>query len=204
MAKQETILTGGAGGGVGAKKSVEDFKNAYFVKAITGIENLTLLSDLPVFDKEHKGITFEMDELLSLGYTGDTTGAPMQAMNRIFNTLEIPYIAGTISRGGIKKVKVVRYSNEFDPSKYSTTRAGKPSYETEIVDEKRVYKLVNGKKVQKVQNGIVDHEDSPEGLIACMEEWLSEIAEDETFTEDMIVKLGLDRKMRELGLLEEE
>ena len=185
MAKQETILTGGAGGGVGAKKSAEDFKNAYFVKAITGIENLTLLSDLPVFDKEHKvGITFEMDELLSLGYTGVTTGAPMQAMNRVFDTLEIPYIAGTIARGGVKKVKVTRYGDEFDASKYATTRADRPS-----------------KDKEGNVTGIVDHENSPEGLVACMEEWLTDVAVE--FDIEFVEKLGLDRKMTELGLIKE-
>jgi len=205
MAREETIETGGAGGGAGAKKGAEDYKNSYAVKALTDMGNLKLLAKLPVFDAKveanKKGVVFEMDELLSLGYTGDTTGAPMQMFDRIFDTLEIPYIAGTIARGGIKKVKVIRYGDEFDPSKYSTTRAGKPSYATEIVDEKRVYKLVDG---EKVQDGIIDHENSPEGLVACMEEWLGDIAEDETFTEDMIVKLGLDRKMRELGFLIEE
>jgi len=194
MAKQETILTGG--GGVGAKKSAEDFKNAYFVKAITQIDNLTLLADLPVFDEEHKvGITFEMDELLSLGYTGVTTGAPMQAMNRVFNTLEIPYIAGTINRDDVLKVKVTRYGDEYDYTKYSTTKAGRPSY-------KKEEKMVDGVKTEvKVQDGFVAHEDAPEGLEECLKNWLTEVAIE--FDIEFIEKLGLDRKMTELGLIED-
>ncbi len=189
MAREETIETGGAGGGVGAKKDAEAYRNSYAVKALTDMDNLKLLAKLPIFDAKveanKKGVVFEMDELLSLGYTGDTTGAPMQMFDRIFDTLEIPYIAGTIARGGIKKVKVVRYGDEFDPSRYSTTRAGKPS-----------------KDKEGNVTGIVDHEDSPEGLVACMKEWLTEVAVD--FDIKFIEKLGLDKKMTELGLIEEE
>jgi len=195
MPKIETIQSGGGGGGVGAKKDAEGFRNSYAVKALTDLKTLKMLADLPVFDANVKGkdegITFEMDELMALGYTGDTTGAPMQFFDRILDTLEMPFIAGTIARGGVKKVKVIRYGEEFDASKYATTRAGRPSYKVEMVDGKEV----------KVQDGLVDHEDSPEGLVVCLKEWLGEVVEDELFTPELIKKLGLDRKIE---LLESE
>lgn len=186
MAREEIIRTGGGGGGGGAKKDSIEFKNSYAVRALTDIENLKLLAKLPVFDAQvennRKGIVFELDELLSLGYKGNTTGAPMQMFNRIFDTLEIPFIAGTISRGGIKNVKITKYSDEFDSSRYATTRAGRPS--------------------KKEGTGIVDHEDSPEGLVACLEEWLADVAVE--FDVEFIERLGLDRKMTELGLIGED
>ncbi len=198
MPKIETIQSGGGGGGVGAKKDAEGFRNSYAVKALTDLKTLKMLADLPVFDANVKGkdegITFELDELMALGYAGDTPGAPMQFFDRILDTLGMPFIAGTIARGGVKKVKVIRYGDEFDASKYATTRAGRPSYKVEMVDGKEV----------KVQDGLVDHEDSPEGLVVCLEEWLGEVAQDELFTPELIEKLGLTKKMTELDLLEEE
>lgn len=198
MPKIEKIERGGVGGG--AVKSAEDYRNSYAVKALTDIETLKMLADLPVLDEKHDdGVTFTLSELVALGYGGKTTGAPMQFFNRIFDTLEVPYDAGTISRDNLR-VKVIRYGNEFDFRKYSTTRAGNPSYATEVVNGKRVYKLVDGKRVRV---GIIDHEDSPPGLVEALHNWLEDIAGDEDY-EDIIIKMGLDKKMSELGLIEVE
>jgi hypothetical protein len=191
MVRIEVNEKGVGGGGVGAKKSAEGYRENYAVKALTDRAILKALAELPADGTQR--LVFGAEDWEKYGYKGETGGAAMQMMDRIFDTLEIPYVAGTISKGGVSEVKVIRYGEEFDPLKYATTRAGRPSYKVEIVDGKEV----------KVQDGIVDHEDSPEGLVACLHEWLEDIAEDELFTEDMIVKLGLDRKMGELGLLEE-
>lgn len=185
MPKIEEIQTGGAGGGAGAKKSAEDYRGSYVYKAITDRDTLKMLANLPVFTPSSKqGVTFSMEELAALGFTGDTLGAVMQAMNRCFDTIEIPYSAGTINRGGVQKVKVIRYGNEFDFTKYATTRSGRPA-----------------KDKEGNVTGIVDHEDSPPGLVAALHEWLAEIAEDELM-QDVILNLGLDRKMSELNLID--
>jgi len=49
------------------------------------------------------------------------------------------------------RIKVIKYGTEFDPSKYATTRAGR--------------KTTDGL-------GIVDHEDSPPGLVEALESCL--------------------------------
>jgi len=196
---------GGKGGGT--PKTAEQYAETYGFKAFTDIETLELMADLPVDDpkaKKHPVITFNAKDFAVFGYNGKTVGGFQYMANRILDTMEIPYVAktgtskaakdaGKITRtlkqganAGTEEskilpdvIKVVRYGDEFDPSMYSTTRAGKVG-----------------------ENGIIDHEDSPAGLVEAIENWLKETAVD--LDDELITKLGLDRKMRELGVEFEE
>jgi len=194
---------GGKGGGVA--KTAEQYAETYGFKAMTDIATLELLADLPVDDpkaKKHPVITFNKDDFEALGYKGSTVGGFQYMINRVLDTMEIPYVAKTGTSKVAKKtgkvtrvlkqganagsekseimpdiVKIVRYGNEFDEKMYATTRAGKLGKDNEIID----------------------HEDSPQGLIDAIENWITEVAVD--FDDELITKLGLDRKMRELELI---
>lgn len=185
----ETVTGRGGGGGA---KGAEGFKSSYAMKAIFDRETLKMLAEMGIYTPENRQrVVFSMEELKVLGYTGLTTGGPMQYFNRILNTMKVPFEAGTVDVEGVKKVKIIRYGNEYDFKRYSTTEAGKPAYRTEVVDGKEV----------TTQVGIVDHEDAPPGLVQAIEEQLAEIAEDELM-QDIILKLGLDKKMAELNLID--
>ncbi len=195
---------GGKGGGIA--KTAEQYVESYAFKAMTDIKTLELLADLPVDDpkaKKHPVITFKQVDFDALGYKGNTVGGFQYMINRVLDTLEIPYVAKTGTSKAAKKagkvtrmlkqgknageeksdimpdvVKIVRYGDEFDEKMYATTRAGKTGKDGEIID----------------------HENSPQGLINALVNWLSETAVD--FDDELIQKLGLDRKMKQMGLIE--
>ncbi len=194
---------GGKGGGIA--KTADQYAETYGFKAFTDIETLKLMADLPVDDpkaKKHPVITFKQADFDALGYKGKTVGGFQYMANRVLDTLEIPYVAKTGTSKEAKKagkvtrvlgqgknageeksdimpdvVKIVRYGDEFNEKMYATTRAGKTGKDDEIID----------------------HEDSPKGLIDALVNWLSETAVD--FDDELITKLGLDRKMKELELI---
>jgi len=195
---------GGKGGGVA--KTAEQYALTYGFKAFTDIETLELLADLPVDNpkaKTHPVITFNADDFAVFGYNGNTVGGFQYMANRILDTMEIPYVAKTGTSKAAKKagkitrtlkqganagtekseimpdvIKVVRYGDEFDPKMYSTTRAGKPGKDDKIID----------------------HEDSPAGLVEAIENWLTTVAVD--LDAELVTKLGLDVKMRAMELIE--
>lgn len=192
---------GGKGGGV--KKVAEDYADNYAVKLITDPDTLRVLADLPVYneaDKTHKVATLNIATLASIGYKGSTVGGAALYMNRVINTIEIPIVAMTAVSEEAKKnkvkhtikqgintnderedvvadlVKLVRYGTEFDETKYATTRAGRKNAKDEIIN----------------------NADSPEGLVEYLENWVQETAAD--FDPELITAIGLDRKMKQLGI----
>lgn len=195
---------GGKGGGVA--KTAEQYAETYGVKALTDIKTLGLLADLPVDDpkaKKHPVITFNADDFATIGYKGATVGGAQYMFNRILDTMEIPYVAKTGTSKVAKKagkvtrvlkqgknagdeksdimpdvVKIVRYGDEFNEKMYATTRAGKRGKDDEIIN----------------------HEDSPAGLVEAIENWLSETAVD--LDDELIQKLGLDRKLKQMDLID--
>jgi len=197
---------GGKGGGVA--KTAEQYAESYGFKAFTDIETLEFLADLPVYNPKadkHPVITFNAKDFEVFGYNGKTVGGFQYMANRILDTMEIPYVAKTGTSKAAKKVgkvtrtlkqgknagteeskimpdviKVVRYGDIFDPKMYSTTRAGKTGKDDEIID----------------------HEDSPAGLIEAIENWMTEVAPDLDY--ELLEKLGLVVKMKELGVEFEE
>ena len=207
MAKREEVEVGlpFGGKGGGTPKTAEQYAESYGFKALTDIETLELLADLPVDDpksKKHPVITFNADDWAKIGYAGETVGGAQYMFNRIFDTMEISYVAktgvskaakaaGKITRtikqgenAGTEKtdivpdiLKVLRYADEFDPSMYATTRAGREG-----------------------KNGIINHEDSPVGLVEAIKNWLTNVAVD--LDAELVTKLGLDVKMRAMELIE--
>ena len=197
---------GGKGGGT--PKAAEQYAESYGFKAFTDIETLEFLADLPVDDpqgKTHPVVTFNAKDFAVFGYGGKTVGGFQYMANRILDIMEIPYVAKTGTSKAAKKVgkvtrmlkqganagtekseimpdviKVVRYGDEFDPKMYSTTRAGKPGKDGEIID----------------------HEDSPTGLVEAIENWMTEVAPDLDY--ELLEKLGLVVKMKKLGVEFEE
>jgi len=170
------------------------------------MEILKQLASLTVYREGEKFSVLDFDETdwERVGYKGTTVGGAMQMFNRVFDTLEIPYIAQTaVAKGTVKStrtikqgknvgeernqvvanmVRVSRYADEFDPKKYATTRAAEAG---------RMNKAHPGK-------GSPTHEDSPEGLVKCLEEWITKASDEIDYK--IIEEVGLLRKMKSLGI----
>ncbi len=210
MAKVMQVEKGlpfGGVGGAGVKKTAEQYAKSYGVLAICNPNTLEQLISLSVYnesDEKHAVLDFDESDWKAVGYKGTTVGGAMQMFNRIFDTLEIPFIAQTAVAKGTEKttrtikqgknagaektqivanrVRVSRYAEEFDPTKYATTRAAKAG-------------RVN---TAHPDDPSPTHEDSPEGLVTCLENWINE--EGVKLDPELIERLGLDRKMKELGI----
>ena len=173
--------TGGGGGGV--TKDASAYANNYAIVVVTDPENLKVLSELDVPTKGAetlKRIFLTMEDLKELGYPGDTPGGGTYMFNRVFDTLEMPYIGQPVtSKVGKSGIKITRYADKFDSSKYATTRTGDIG-----------------------KNGVIKYEDTPKGMKEYLNNWVSTVAID--FDQNLLEKTGLIEKMKKLELVEEE
>lgn len=210
MEIEKSVPFGGKGG-AGVKKNTRQYADSYGVKAITDLETLEQLAELSVYNEKgekHMVLDFDESDWEKFGYKGNTMGGAMQMFNRIFDTLEIPFVAQTAVAKGTEattrvlkqgknmgeektakvanRVRVSRYAEEFDPMKYATTRAAEAG---------RVNVAHPGEPSPT-------HEDSPEGLVKCLEEWALKAADDLDYK--LIEAIGLLPKMEELGVEFEE
>jgi len=209
MVKQVTMKAAVRAGGAGVSKSAEDFVNTYAYRILTDKETIKVLAGLPI-DDELQAAIVTLEELKALGFTGKSAGSGMQRFNAVISGgMRIPYKAMTANSKRIEDIetsyddciRIYRTGKEFNPNLYSTTEAGHPAYRTILDGEGNPVLNTKGNPT-KVQDGIIDHEDAPEGLVEAIHNWIAETAQD--WDAKLLEAVGLDKTIDELAKIAEE